>query len=544
MTLFELFGKIIVENKEANDNIDKTKEKAKELGDSFEEAGNSADNTSGKLGEGGKIGAASVWLGLQFEKLGSAAYNFAKKGVVAGYEYNKMMESYTASFKVLTGSEETAVKLLDDLWGLAAETPLEMAGLADASTLLLNYGVSIEKLIPTLRMLGDASMGDQNKLIGIARAYGQVLSYGELRGQETNQLVENGFPILKILSQMTGKTSEELLQLREKGGLTADMLTDAFILATSEGGQYFQSMMEFAQTLEGQEAKLHDNLSQMLGNLMKPFTDEYKDSFLPGLSESIEKLNEFITENEDSIASFAESLGNIASDAFDGLINAFQWLIENQKKIEDTFFVIGESIRIAFSPITKSIDFLNGLVDKLQPKSGSTVSEIYMERNFPIQEYDPNTTLIPITKEQGNAATGAAEGTAEAYAKANAEIQAMYDKLLNLPQEHQFKILFEIYTKYGLNPDGTVIEGSHKTGLGFVPRDNYIAKLHQGEAVLTADEAREWRSGKSGRQEVYQEETVISGNTFIIQKEQDIYALAVELNSLKRESRRGRGKRN
>lgn len=40
------------------------------------------------------------------------------------------------------------------------------------------------------------------------------------------------------------------------------------------------------------------------------------------------------------------------------------------------------------------------------------------------------------------------------------------------------------------------------------------------------------------------DETIITGNTFVIQKEQDIYALAVELNSLKRESRRGRGKRN
>ena len=544
MTLFELFGKIIIENKDANDSIDETKEKAEALGDSFEEAGKSADNTSGHLGEGGKIGAASVWLGLQFEKLGSAAYNFAKKGVVAGYEYNKMMESYTASFKVLTGSEETAVKLLDDLWGLAAETPLEMTGLAEASTMLLNYGVSIEKLIPTLRMLGDASMGDQNKLMGIARAYGQVLSYGQLRGQETNQLVENGFPILDILSQMTGKTSEELLELREKGQLTADMLTDAFLFATSEGGQYFQSMMEFSQTMEGQEAKLHDNLSQMLGNLMQPFTEVYKDTFLPGLSESIEKLNAFITENEESIASFADSLGKIASDGFDGLINAFEWLLTNQKKIEDTFFVIGESIRIAFSPITKSIDFLNGLADKIQPKSGSTAEARYLEGNYAVQGYDPNTMLIPATQEQSNAATGAAEGTAEAYAQANAEVQAMYDTLINLPQEAQFKMVFEIFAKYGLNPDGSVIDGSHRTGLGFVPRDNYMARLHQGEAVLTADEAREWRNGKSGQQEVYHEETVITGNTFIIQKEQDIYALAVELNSLKRESRRGRGKRN
>lgn len=39
------------------------------------------------------------------------------------------------------------------------------------------------------------------------------------------------------------------------------------------------------------------------------------------------------------------------------------------------------------------------------------------------------------------------------------------------------------------------VDGSHATGLGFVPRDNYIARLHQGEAVLTRQEASQWRNG-------------------------------------------------
>lgn len=81
------------------------------------------------------------------------------------------------------------------------------------------------------------------------------------------------------------------------------------------------------------------------------------------------------------------------------------------------------------------------------------------------------------------------------------------------------------------------------TGLDFVPRDNYLARLHQGEAVLTANEARAWRNGQYGRQEVYHEEAIITGNNFYIQQESDIYDLAVELSSLRRESRRGKGAR-
>ena len=40
--------------------------------------------------------------------------------------------------------------------------------------------------------------------------------------------------------------------------------------------------------------------------------------------------------------------------------------------------------------------------------------------------------------------------------------------------------------------------GSHAGGLSYVPFDGYIAELHKGERVLTANEARDYRRGNSG----------------------------------------------
>lgn len=41
-------------------------------------------------------------------------------------------------------------------------------------------------------------------------------------------------------------------------------------------------------------------------------------------------------------------------------------------------------------------------------------------------------------------------------------------------------------------------DGSHRTGLAYVPFDGYIAELHQGERVLTAEEAKDYRSEPQG----------------------------------------------
>lgn len=50
------------------------------------------------------------------------------------------------------------------------------------------------------------------------------------------------------------------------------------------------------------------------------------------------------------------------------------------------------------------------------------------------------------------------------------------------------------------NDTEVTADGSHASGLDYVPKNNYLANLHQGEAVLTAQEAEIWRSGRSGMQ--------------------------------------------
>lgn len=76
--------------------------------------------------------------------------------------------------------------------------------------------------------------------------------------------------------------------------------------------------------------------------------------------------------------------------------------------------------------------------------------------------------------------------------------QAFQDFLIN-PLKELLGLTSQAYGKReGQSELEMRYDGSHKSGLDYVPFDNYTARLHRGEAVLNAQDAAEWRSGSGG----------------------------------------------
>lgn len=63
------------------------------------------------------------------------------------------------------------------------------------------------------------------------------------------------------------------------------------------------------------------------------------------------------------------------------------------------------------------------------------------------------------------------------------------DKIKNFPFVKKFLLDIDAEAK------GKGVDGSHRNGLNYVPYDNYIARLHRGERVLTAPENEEYNKG-------------------------------------------------
>ena len=100
-------------------------------------------------------------------------------------------------------------------------------------------------------MLGDVAMGNKERLQGISLAYSQIMATGRLMGQDLLQLINQGFNPLQVISEQTGLSIGDLKEKMEKGAISAEMVEEAFRLATSEGGRYYQMTDKMGETAGG-----------------------------------------------------------------------------------------------------------------------------------------------------------------------------------------------------------------------------------------------------------------------------------------------------
>lgn len=232
--------------------------------------------------------------------LGAGFTMLAKTGIEAAMT----MEGLTAQFTVMTGSAEKAKNVIGEIAAFAEKTPFDKLGLSNAAKTLMAFGLQSEKVVPTLKMLGDIAGADQNKLNGLALVFGQIQSTGRLMGQDLLQLINQGFNPLTEISKQTGMSVADLKKAMEKGAISADMVTLAFKSATSAGGLFYGNLEAQSQTLQGRISTLKDNFVTALQNMA--------EAFLPLLKSGVDVLIAFDwTPIVAKVQAFGNALSNI-----------------------------------------------------------------------------------------------------------------------------------------------------------------------------------------------------------------------------------------
>ena len=238
--------------------------------------------SSAKAAVGGFLGAFAA----------SALVDFGKEAIDA----QSKVEQLEISFRTLLGSQEKASALIAEIKSYGTVTPYDTEGLAQAARLMLSYGMSSSKIMPTLQMLGDIAMGDKDKLQSLTLAFSQMSASGRVCKEDLNQMVDAGFNPLQIISEKTGKSIGELTDEVSKGAISVQDIEQAFIDATSEGGKFHNMVNNMSDSIAGKTAQMTDNweaFKASIGALLRPAylgAIQTTTSAIDALTKTIERL--------------------------------------------------------------------------------------------------------------------------------------------------------------------------------------------------------------------------------------------------------------
>lgn len=287
-----------------------------------DKATESLQNFSGNSGKGifDDLAGAVVKGNLiadAFEAAGSKAVEAGKKIINAGVSYNAQLEQYQVALSTMLGSQEAADSTLEQIKQDAARTPFDTAGLVKANQLLISTGVDADSSRKVILALGDAvsaTGGGNDELSRMAQNLQQIKNAGKATTADIKQFAYAGIDVYGILADYTGKSTEEA----QKMTVSYELLTNALMAASSEGGRYYQAMETQSQTLNGRISTLKDNATQLAGSLTEGLTD--------GLGQGVELANTWVQELQESLQSNGAqgmiATGNaLAGNAIDSFVD-------------------------------------------------------------------------------------------------------------------------------------------------------------------------------------------------------------------------------
>ncbi len=321
-------------------------EASKELQKFSGVVGKMSDNFHANIGAAGAMSAGVIAaLGLMTK---SAVKN------ASAFEQNRI------AFETMLGSAERAQSLLNEVTNFAMKTPFELPQVVEGSKRLLAYGITMDKIIPSFKTLGDIAAGvGTDKLPQLITAFGQVSAKGRLMGQELLQFTEAGVGLGGELQKMFGKTREEIEQMIGSGKIGFADVEKALQNMAGAGGIFFNGMERQSKSLNGMLSNINDSMGKFVrdivgidsqGNIREgslfAVLRTAAEKFLVVLEKVRPVVTKFITEmmsHKEVVMAIAGALGGLLILALIALISAMGGVL----LVMAQFALVGAAVGLA-----------------------------------------------------------------------------------------------------------------------------------------------------------------------------------------------------
>lgn len=346
-----------LDTSEYEQGIEQARKETQSAANSLNRSANTAGSgVSGMASQFAAASAKATVLANMLTSLGTKAVGLAKGFVEMGISYNAQIEKYTTGFTNMLGSAQAAQEAMQAIQEDAARTPFDVASLTQANQLLISAGENAAYSRKVINALGDAvsaTGGGNAELSRMAANLQQIANVGKAATIDIKQFAYAGINIYQVLADYTGKSVQEVQNMT----ISYDLLSQALIAASEEGGRYYNAMDTQSQTMNGRISTLKDNVSQLAGLMTGDLSS--------GIGVVIGHLNDMVVAAQEAYK----------EDGWKGLGNA---ILELDNPISAIIKKFGQLGSAAVSALDKASYYLNKALGK-NAYSGYDSYEDYRE---------------------------------------------------------------------------------------------------------------------------------------------------------------------
>lgn len=346
-----------LDTSEYEQGIEQAKKETQSAANSLNRSANTAGSgVSGMASQFAAASAKATVLANMLTSLGTKAVSFANGFVEMGISYNAQIEKYTTGFTNMLGSAQAAQEAMQAIQEDAARTPFDVASLTQANQLLISAGENAAYSRKVINALGDAvsaTGGGNAELSRMAANLQQIANVGKASAIDIKQFAYAGINVYQVLADYTGKSVQEVQNMT----ISYDLLSQALIAASEEGGRYYNAMDTQSQTMNGRISTLKDNVSQLAGLMTGNLSS--------GIGVVIGHLNDMVVAAQEAYK----------EDGWKGLGNA---ILELDNPISAIIKKFGQLGSAAVSALDKASYYLNKALGK-NAYSGYDSYEDYRE---------------------------------------------------------------------------------------------------------------------------------------------------------------------
>lgn len=326
-----------LDTSEYEQSIEQARKETQSAANSLNSSANTAGSgVSGMASQFAAASAKATVLANMLTSLGTKAVGLAKGFVEMGISYNAQIEKYTTGFTNMLGSAQAAQEAMQAIQEDAARTPFDVASLTQANQLLISAGENAAYSRKVINALGDAvsaTGGGNAELSRMAANLQQIANVGKASAIDIKQFAYAGINVYQVLADYTGKSVQEVQNMT----ISYDLLSQALIAASEEGGRYYNAMGTQSQTMNGRISTLKDNVSQLSGlmtgdlssgigvvighlnDMVVAAQEAYKEDGWKGLGNAILEL-------DNPISAIIKKFGQLGNAAVNALDKASFWL--------------------------------------------------------------------------------------------------------------------------------------------------------------------------------------------------------------------------